>query len=361
MNTEEDYLKKLVSFASVSTDQNESKKCAQYCADFFIKAGLHTNIIEHKGYPNVIATTRKTKKPKIFLYCHMDVVPGKLELFQMKKIDGKLTGRGVFDMKFACASYMKLIDKLGKIIDQYDFGVMLVFDEEIGGRNGAEALLKDGYSCEVCVLPDSGRNWQIECEAKGPWFIRISMSGKNAHGSVAFEGVNAAELLLPATNEIVKLRDDYNYLDLSLNLTEINSGTAMNQIPDHAECVFDIRFRDKQIFEKVKSQIEHICQKYQAKLETIEYGDCMNFDKEGEHIVSYKAIAEQVLEKPVEFYGSPGANDGRYFCAYGIDCVIMQPVGGCMHSDDEWIESGGMEKFTEINLRFIKQYAKITR
>jgi len=359
--TEEDYLEQLVGFASVSANLEMSKKCARWCADFFENKGLRTNIVEYGGYPSVIATTLDTKQPKLFFYCHMDVVPAKTELFKLRKTKDKLLGRGVFDMKFACASYMKMLDSLGADIDKYDFGIMLVFDEEIGGRNGAEALLNDGYGCEVCVLPDSGRNWSMEFEAKGPWFIRVSKTGKSAHGSMAFEGVNAAELLLPATHEIIQLREQYAYEELSLNLTKNLAGKAMNQIPNYAESVFDIRFRDQAIYQAIKHQIDQICQKHDASLETVEYGDSMNFSKDEPYMRKYLSIAEEVLGQKVPYYSSPGANDGRYFCAVGIPCVIIQPKGGCMHSDTEWIEIGGMEKLTEINLRFIKECAKISQ
>ena len=161
--TEEDYLQKLVSYRSISTDTNATKKCAQYCSDFFQNAGLHSKVIEYNGYPNVVATTQNTKKPKIFLQAHMDVVPGKNELFVLKKSKTKLMGRGTFDMKFGCASFMKVVSTIGEQNKKYDYGIMLSFDEEIGGHNGVQAMLDDGYSCDVCILPDSGQNWKVDC------------------------------------------------------------------------------------------------------------------------------------------------------------------------------------------------------
>ncbi|MBW3568655.1 M20 family metallopeptidase [Candidatus Parcubacteria bacterium] len=360
IKTEEDYLKDLVGFASVSGDISESKKCAQYCANFFEDKGLLTHILEYEGYPSIIATTKNTKQPKILLYCHLDIVPGKPELFIMKKTDGKLKGRGVFDMKFACASYMKIIDRLGSEVKNYDFGVMLVFDEEIGGHNGTEALLNNGFGCKACILPDSGQDWNIECNAKGAWFLRVSKAGKNAHASVPFEGINAAELLLPVVSKILELRDSYKYEDLSLNLTKNFSGAAMNQIPDYAEVIFDIRYRDESILKQIRRQIGQICTENDAKLETVEIGKCMNVDKDNEYVKKFIPIAEKVLGRKIKHADSAGSTDGRYFGSKGIPCIVIQPRGGNRHGDDEWIETGGMEKLTEMILQFIKQYAKIS-
>jgi acetylornithine deacetylase/succinyl-diaminopimelate desuccinylase-like protein len=360
---EEDYLEELVGFASVSSykDRLGSKICAQFCADFLEKKGLHTKIIEYNEYPNIIATTKNTKKPKVFLYCHMDVVPAKPELFVMKKTKTKLIGRGVFDMKFAFASYMKLLDRLEKDISQYDFGVMLVFDEEIGGRNGVDALLKDGYGCEVCILPDSGQNWQLECNAKGAWFLRVSKKGKNAHASVPFEGINAAEQLIPVISKILELRDHYKYEDLSLSMTKNFSGKAANQIPNYAEAIFDLRYKNDEILKQIRRQIGQICSENDAELDTIELGKCMNIKQDNAHIKNFLPIAEKVLGKKIEYGNSAGSTDGRYLSDRGIACIVIQPNGGDRHADSEWIEVGGMEKLTEMTLQYIEQYAAIDK
>ena len=223
IKTEADYLKELVAFPSVTADKKASKECAEHCAAFFKNHGLHTEIIESDGYPSVIATSQKTKTPKVFLQCHMDVVPADDTLFVIS-VEGKLFGRGVFDMKFACASYMRMLDELGDDINKYDFGIMLTFDEEIGGHNGVEALLKQGYGADVCILPDSGKNWRLQATGNGAWFIRLTKTGKNAHGSMPQIGINAAEILTEVLIELYKLREQYKPEDLTLSLTKLNSG-----------------------------------------------------------------------------------------------------------------------------------------
>lgn len=76
-------------------------------------------------------------------------------------------------------------------------------------------------------------------------------------------------------------------------------------------------------------------------------------------MINYKQIAEKITGKKIGHYDSPGATDGRYFCEKGILCIIIQPNGGGMHSDFEWIERGGMEKLTQINLQFLRENALI--
>jgi acetylornithine deacetylase/succinyl-diaminopimelate desuccinylase-like protein len=357
--TEADYLEELVAFPSITSDKEALKKCARFCVDFFKSRGLYTELIESEGYPNVMATTRKVKRPKVLLQCHMDVVPAKDELFTMKRDGGKLTGRGAFDMKFACASYMKLLDELGDDIGKYDFGIMLSFDEEIGGRKGVEALLKQGYGSEVCILPDSGKNWRLETSAHGAWFVRLSKIGKNAHGSLPKNGVNAAEILTQAINDLNKLRREYSDSELSLSLTQINSGKAMNQIPDYAEAVLDIRFKNDSLYQSLKTQIEKVCSKYKIEVNNIELFPCVNIDTKEAEITEFIRVAEGVLGGKISTGHSEGSTDARYFCANNIPCIVIQPNGGGRHSDNEWVDAKGLQDLTAILLKFITKHAII--
>lgn len=357
--TEADYLEELVAFPSITSDKEALKKCAEFCAEFFENRGLHTKLIESKGYPNVIATTRNVKRPKVLLQCHMDVVPAKDELFMMKRGGGRLTGRGAFDMKFACASYMRLVDKLAKDIRKYDFGIMLTFDEEIGGRNGVEALLKKGYGASVCILPDSGKNWRLESSAHGAWFVRLSKTGKNAHGSLPKKGINAAEILTQAINDLYKIRKEYSDSELSLSLTQINSGKAMNQIPDYAEAVLDIRFKNDGIYGSLKRRIEQICSRYGVEINNIELFPCINVDSKEAEITEFIRVAEDVLGGKISTCHSEGSTDARYFCSRNIPCVVIQPNGGGRHGDDEWVDAEGLAHLTAILYKFITKNAII--
>jgi len=356
-NAEIDYLKELVRFKTVSAEpanKAEMKKCTQYLAGFFRSKNLFVEIKEYKGYPSLIATTRKTKSPKLFLQAHLDVVPAKDSMFKLIEKDGKLFGRGAYDMKFACASYMKLCDLLVNDINKYDFGIMLTFDEEVGGANGVEALLKEGYSCEAAVVPDAGSNWKINNEAKGAWFVAFASKGKSAHGSMPQEGINAAENLTKAIDEIKQLAQAYKNDELTITLTKLNSGKAMNQVPDYAEAAFDIRYRNKKILAEVTAQLNILAKKYQLKRTTKMFGECLNVPLDHPRVKEFIAIAEKILNKKIKTEFCPGSTDARFFSARNIPAILMQPDGGNRHADDEWIDKAGLFKLTEILHSYIK-------
>lgn len=359
VNTEADYLEELIAFPSISEDKGASKKCAEHCTKFFKNHGLHTELIESDGYPNVVATSQKTKSPKILLQCHMDVVPADDNLFVMKKSGNKLLGRGVFDMKFACASYMVLLDQLGHSISKYDFGIMLSFDEEIGGKNGVEALLAQGYGAELCILPDSGKNWQLESSANGAWFVKLTTTGKSAHGSMPETGINAAEKLLKKIPSLDELKKQFSSDELTLSLTVLDSGKAINQIPGSAEATFDIRYRNDEVFKRVKSELQRLCKTNDINLETVFLGPCMNTNVHDPGVEAFTKVAEDILGRKINTCHSKGSTDARYFCKKNIPCVVIQPNGGGRHADNEWVDEKGVRQLTDMLHKFITEYAII--
>ena len=112
-------------------------------------------------------------------------------------------GRGTFDMKFAAACYLKLIDELQDELESYDFGVMFTSDEEIA-NGSVEDMLEQGFysGTEVCVLPDAGNDWEIEASCNGVWFMELTGNGHTAHGSRPWEGDNAIDRLIEGLAQI---------------------------------------------------------------------------------------------------------------------------------------------------------------
>lgn len=355
--TEVDYLKELVTHKTVTSDKGELNKCAQYCEDYFRAKNLHVVTEEYNGYPNIIATTKKTKKPHILLQSHMDVVPASDELFKMSESKKSLHGRGVFDMKFACASYMSTLDRLSKDLRKYDFGIMLSFDEEIGGAKGVQSLLNNGYSCDVCILPDSGKNWQLETSAKGAWFVEFIKKGKNAHASEPETGVNSAEILNSALFDIKIISSKYSTEDLTVTITKFNSGKAMNQVPDHAEAVLDIRYRNKKILKLITLEIDKVIDKYEIVRKTKMFGSCLNVSKDDPLVSQFVNVVEKVIKRKVTEGSSAGSTDARFFCEKKIPCVVIQPDGDGRHSDDEWIDKKSFLQLTDVLVNYLERNA----
>jgi acetylornithine deacetylase/succinyl-diaminopimelate desuccinylase-like protein len=349
----------LIGFKTVSGDTLEAEHCFDYIQSFLLERNMHVERMSSNNFPSIVATPNGSKTPHILLQAHIDVVPAPLSCFKLTKKAHKLYGRGVFDMKFAVACYLQLIDDLKNDLSSYDFGLMLTCDEEIGGKNGVGYLLDKGYSADVCILPDGGNNWQIETTCNAVWIIRLIADGQTAHGSRPWEGRNAIKNLLEALSDIHDVFGELMPNRNSISISTIQGGQAMNQVPEHAEAIVDMRFINDQEYVKHSKTITHLAKTYGLDIETMTKVAARHVAVNEPAIKNFLSIANNLLDKPITKTHSLGASDACYFASHGIPTIVLRPSGGGEHSDNEWIGTEDLEKFYELIKSYIMQTTRV--
>jgi len=353
------HLAKLVAYPTVTQDTASSEACLNYVADWVQARGLHISKSVSHGFTSLVATTRPTSHPKLLLQAHLDVVPAaQPELFQLQDRGDKLYGRGVYDMKFAVACYLQLIEDLAADLALYDFGIMLTSDEEIGGQNGVKYLLEQGYRADVCLIPDGGNDWKIEASCNGIWMIRLSATGKAAHGSRPWEGDNAINKLLACIAEIHELFGNMTADRNTMVLSQIKGGAAINQVPGQAEATIDMRFINRQAYETQRQQIEKIIKQYGLTVETLAEVNVVNTDLKNPQVRQFIEVAERVRGKPLESCHSLGATDAQHFVPTGIPTIVIRPSGGGHHGDEEWIDKRELLEFYAVLKTYVTEVAR---
>ena len=261
--TPEEILRDIIGMPTVSGNTEAIHDALDYIEQFLSGRGMHVTRLEWNGVESLVATTRPTKTPTVFLAGHIDVVPAPDELFDLQERDGKYYGRGVLDMKGAIAAYLSVIKDLPGDLADYDFGVMIMSDEEVGGFDGAQNLAREGYLPRVMVLPDGGNSdWGIEKFAKGIWHVTIEATGKNAHGSRPWEGKNAIDTLIGSLDEIKALFPNPQTAETStINVGIIQGGEAINQIPATASASLDMRFASSEEQARIHTDVTAILER----------------------------------------------------------------------------------------------------
>lgn len=353
--TPDQLLADLVAFRTVSGERQAALDCLDYADTYLAHRGMKLVRHEFNGFPSLVATTRGTKKPKLLLQAHIDVVSAPDSCYKLHEKDGKLFGRGVFDMKFAAAIFLKLADELQENLDRYDFGIMLTSDEEIGGEHGVKALLDDGYEAGVCFLPDAGKGWKIEESHKGCWIGRLSACGKAAHGSKPWEGENAIDKLADALSEIRHMFDGQHADSDTLSFNKISGGAAFNQIADKAEAIFDMRFIDNQSYNRTREKIIAIAARHDVSLETVRHIKVSRTDVNHPLVKPFLEIVERVHGKPPERVRSLGISDARFFTDIGVPVILIRPQGGGSHADGEWIDKADLEKYYQVVKAYVEE------
>jgi succinyl-diaminopimelate desuccinylase len=187
---------------------------ALYIEDFLRKNGItdmvriDAPLAEAKGgvRPNVIATIPgKNDEARFWLIGHLDVVPpGDLSLWSgdpwKLAVDGDvLTGRGVEDnQQGICSSIIAALAFVKNgIVPERTVKLLFVADEENGSDYGIGYLMRNNPSLfrpsDMALIPDSGNaeGSEIEIAEKNLLWLKITVEGKQAHGSRPDLAINA--------------------------------------------------------------------------------------------------------------------------------------------------------------------------
>lgn len=345
----------LVSFKTIPSDTNSNQQALDWVQKQLEGLPLYFKKFQSNGRPSLVITTKNTKSPKLWLVAHMDVVPADEQMFTMQTKDNKLHGRGVLDMKLGIAYYITLLKSLGASLKDYDIGIMLTSDEEVGGMDGVRYLLENqGYSGKFGFLPDGGFDWKIEEQAKGILWIKFKVKGLASHGSRPWLGVNAINNLILILNQVNAYFDNVKNVAsekdfyTTVNLGLISGGKAANQSPDYAEATVDIRYTPSFDLKQFTKDLNNIISKVpQASYEILVEGPPNHLDLNLPQVKLFVDIAKQ-MGVEVGKTRSHGATDARFFSGKGIPVMIVSPHGADIHSPTEWVDQNDYHRLYQV-------------
>ena len=364
MKTLESYLADLVAFKSDSNNKEVNKELVDWIANQ-LEGSFTVSSFEHNGFSSIVAMPAGVKKVKVLLASHCDVVPGKDSLFEMKEQDGKLFGRGVYDMKFAIACFLKFVEDESEHIADLDMGIIITSDEEIGGMDGSRFLVEQGYNADYVFLPDGGGEWSIQDRAKGAAHLIVKSQGSTAHGSRPWEGKSANKELI---HFLHKLHDffiennechDEKHEHNTINIGAINGGHAVNQVSEYAEAQIDIRHVAETPYEEIIEYINGLLESHpDITIETGFYRAPLVTDLISPDIVAYKKLVKSMYGIDIKRVMAHGDSDANFFSEAGANVLLTRPLGGDPHGEGEWIDKESLNKFYKLMKAWIFEVAK---
>lgn len=353
-----DELEKLISFKSVTSDQTAVGGLLDYIEGHLSAKGLVTERHENGGIKSLYASTSGDEHATVMLQSHIDTVPGGDDFHRE---GDKIYGRGCYDMLFAAASFITLIDSLENPSD-YSVSLLLTGDEEVGGAHGVGTLLEaNGYTCDVCILPDAGDKFgMMSIAAKGIYNTRIKIAGRSHHGSRPWEGDGAAGKLVRFLTEFTEHFDMTDHDNSTCTISQLQAGsTALNQAPAEAFAGIDIRYKDTADFTRIKNTYAELLQKYDGEIIFENHGNSFTLDTSSPYVAKFIALYEQAAGTPIELVKSHGSTDARYFDALGMPVIMYRPNGGNAHGDGEWLSYDSWQKFHSLLEKYVLETARI--
>ena len=202
---------------------------AERCADLLREAGWSPEVFSTSGSKRKGVHLRipgtQPDAPALLLHGHLDVVPAMAEQWSVpplsaEVVDDFIMGRGAVDMKDMDAMIIAVLRDWGRrqVRPRRDIVVLLLPDEEAGGRHGAHGLtvhrpeLFEGVTEAVgevggfsVTVRDDLRLYPIQTAEKGMRWLTLHADGRAGHGSMIHPD-NAVTQLAKAVTAIGEYR-----------------------------------------------------------------------------------------------------------------------------------------------------------
>jgi succinyl-diaminopimelate desuccinylase len=348
-----DLAKALIIIPSISGDKPTSREIIEYVK--LQLPDMNYTAFAHDGVPSLLYSNRKHEKHfRIILNVHLDVVPAGRRQFVPIEKNGKLYGRGAFDMKTAAAANILLYKELASQIS-YPLGLQLTTDEETGGLHGTAYQLKLGITSEFMLTAECGSNFDIIYEAKGMIQIRITAKGKTSHSAYPWLGENAILKLyeaLQAIHTAYPSAEGEGY-HTTANVTHINTKNSSKHTvtPDHCEALLDVRYISAEkgiIIDKLMSLLPE-----QVNLEVLFHTLPHETKPDNKYIQKLQKVGTEVLGKALHLKKQHATSDARYYSINNCDAVEFGPVGSGQHTVDECVDIKSVEQYYAILKSFL--------
>ena len=318
---------------------------ARFVAEWLADAGLEVEVEEiAPGRPNVVGCARGTGGGRtLLLNAHMDTVgyEGMEAPLEPRVENGRLYGRGAYDMKGSLAAIMVAGAEAVRASLRGDVLVAAVVDEEAYSI-GAEAVAR-GCRADAAIVAEPTELCLVVAH-KGFVWMEVETTGRAAHGSRPDLGEDAivamGHVLTGLGSLAVALLAKPSHPLLgsgSVHASVIRGGVELSTYPESCVLGLERRTVPGETIELVEAQIREITGG--AEIRT-------TFAREPFEVAWDEPVVQAVLRHAggPEVAGVPGWADSAVFAAAGIPTVVFGPSGEGAHAQVEWVDLADLER-----------------
>jgi acetylornithine deacetylase len=289
----------------------------------------------------------------LLLYAHLDTVgiEGMPEPFSAEIREGRMYGRGAYDMKgslAACLAAAKAVAEGGAPLAG-DLLVVGVADEEEASIGMAEVLRHHRADAAIVTEPTE---LGVCLAHKGFCWIEVETLGRAAHGSRFQEGVDANLRMgrflarLERLEQELRARPPHPRVGPpSLHAATLQGGTGLSTYAAHCRAGVERRTTPGETSAQVLVEIQQILDTLAAEDPTFRAGAKLLLARDAWEAAADSPItqavtdaATRVLGRTPTTFGAPYWMDAALLGAAGIDTVVIGPAGGGAHAAEEWVE-----------------------
>ncbi len=328
---------------------------AQYVAEVCRNAGLRVTLTEvAPGRVNAIATLPGRGGGRtLLLNGHLDTVgvEGVPHPFDPRERDGKLFGRGAYDMKSGVAAMVAAVRAIRDtgIALAGDVVLAIVADEEYASV-GTEALVRESRADAAIVTEPT--ELDIGVAHKGFAWATLETAGWAAHGSRYDEGRDAIVAMGRILRELARVESDRLPLRRhprlgrpSLHASRIEGGQGLSTYPDQCRLQVERRTLPTETVEELAAELQDVLQRakegdalFRGTADVFFYRPGYEISIEAPIVRALANTAQRVLGRSPEFVGLSFWTDAAILGQAGIPTVVFGPAGAGAHSAEEYVE-----------------------
>jgi succinyl-diaminopimelate desuccinylase len=352
----------LIRLRTVDGNRGQMHQAFEYIKSFFGNSQVHITEYNFNDYPALVITTKNTMRPKIFLQGHIDVVDGKDSQFEPVYKGEYLYGRGSVDMKSFDALAMHLVREAALKNPHLDIGLMLTFDEEVGGKNGAAKLAELGFWPQILINGDGGYNHAVIHAEKGILKIKLSASSNSNRHPYPWEGENAFDILVREYQKIralfpsQALATDADNWYTTCSSYDVRVKNDALSAPHYAEMKINIYFTHDlaadQLYQKISKTVK------QVELSKIAESERVYLPADNAFILELQQLMQENFKEDIVIRSENGSSDARFFTNKGIPILIVKVVGEGHHTDKEYLHIPSLKPLYIALQTFAVRYAK---
>ena len=348
-----DLAAELVAIDSVNPDLIDGAAGESDIAKFVVgwcrRAGLDVELVGPPERPSVVAVARGSGGGRsLMLNAHLDTVgvAGMDAPLEPRVEDGRLHGRGSYDMKGALAAILDAAAKVENL--RGDVVVTAVADEEFASIGTVTVLEHIRTDAAIVVEPTE---LKLAIAHKGFVGFELETQGVAAHGSRPHLGVDAIAKMGPVLVALKQLDEQLQGGSQhplvgpgSIHASLIEGGQEFSSYPARCLVSGERRTIPGETVEQVETELRGLAGDAATRL---------TFSREPFEVAGDDALVRlvgRIAEEPDPVGVSFWADSGL-IAAAGIPTVLYGPIGEGAHAQVEWVDLDSVERVRDVVLR----------
>jgi len=343
----------------------------RFLADRLRNAAFEVDVWEVlPGRPNLVARLAGSDGGRSLMICgHTDVVGADPAAFKPRLENGRIYGRGAFDMKGGLAAAIIAAEQVSKTTSlSGDLFLAFCIDEEWRSE-GAEALVQR-YRADAAILPEPSNLEVVTAHGGFAWYDVVS-DGVEAPGGDPDHGVDSISLLGPILAGIAELdraltsRASATWGRGSIHASMIGGGVTYPSYP--AQCRLAVERclipgesvvdADAELANLLEAA-EQADRRFRGSCERIIGRDAVVLDPEEPVVKAVVEAAERELDRRIEPRFDIGWMDSGVLSDAGIPCVVFGPSGAGEHTPEEWVDVDSLLACSHVLERAIRTFCE---